>query len=114
MSRNCGSCRIKPLPMVPATLVPNKKAATKLKNAAQMTACVGESTRVETTVAIEFAASWNPLRKSKIRATKTMRKMRVIKSAVLQDNPLQRIADILASVQRLLDVVVQLLPLDHF
>ncbi len=37
------------------------KAATKLKNAAQTTACPGESTRVETTVAIEFAASWKPL-----------------------------------------------------
>ena len=41
--------------------VPNPKAATKLKNAAQMTALPGESTRVETIVAIEFAASWKPL-----------------------------------------------------
>ena len=36
-------------------------AATKLKKAAQMTACPGERTRVDTTVAMEFAASWNPL-----------------------------------------------------
>jgi hypothetical protein len=41
--------------------VPKPKAATKLKNAAQMTALPGVSTRVDTTVAIEFAASWNPL-----------------------------------------------------
>ena len=44
-----------PLPIVFATCVPRTKAATKLKNAAQATACCGESTRVETTVAIEFA-----------------------------------------------------------
>ena len=43
--------------MVCATPVPNTNAAMKLKNAAQITACPGESTRVETTVAIELAAS---------------------------------------------------------
>ena len=46
-----------PLPMVLATAVPNPKAATKLKNAAHTTACMGESTRVVTTVAMELAAS---------------------------------------------------------
>ena len=51
------SSRIMPLPMVFATAVPNKKAATKLKNAAQITASLGESTRVETTVAMLLAAS---------------------------------------------------------
>src|SRR5712691_5664547 len=60
---------IMPLPMVLATAVPRKKAATKLKKAAQMTASLGESTRVETTVAMLLAASWKPLRKSKIKAT---------------------------------------------
>ncbi len=44
-------------PIVLATAVPKVNAATKLKNAAQMTACPGESTRVDTTVAIELAAS---------------------------------------------------------
>src|SRR5712672_3296920 len=44
------------LEIVPATLVPNTNAATKLKMAAQSTACVGESTRVATMVAIDFAA----------------------------------------------------------
>ena len=48
---------IMPVPIVFATAVPNPNAATKLKNAAQITACPGESTRVETIVAIEFAAS---------------------------------------------------------
>ena len=43
----------RPAPTVLATAVPNVKAATKLKNAAQMTAFPGVRTRVETTVAIE-------------------------------------------------------------
>ena len=60
-----------PLPTVFATAVPKKKAATKLKKAAQATALPGESTRVETTVAIELAASWKPLMKSKSNATPT-------------------------------------------
>ena len=46
-----------PAPTVLATAVPNVKAAMKLKKAAQMTALPGVRTRVETTVAIEFAAS---------------------------------------------------------
>jgi hypothetical protein len=50
-----------PDPTVWATAVPNPKAAAKLKKAAQTTAFAGERTRVETTVAIEFAASWKPL-----------------------------------------------------
>lgn len=50
-----------PEPTVLATAVPKTKAAMKLKNAAQTTACPGLSTRVETTVAIELAASWKPL-----------------------------------------------------
>src|SRR5664280_1280754 len=46
-----------PLPIVVATLSGKMNAATKLKNAAQTTASPGESTRVDTTVAIELAAS---------------------------------------------------------
>ena len=52
---------IMPEPTVFATAVPKTNAAAKLKNAAQMTALPGDSTRVETTVAIELAASWKPL-----------------------------------------------------
>src|SRR5437764_4322737 len=62
--------RIMPLPIVFATAVPNKNAATKLNTAAHSTASFGESTRVETTVAMLFAASWKPFRKSNARATK--------------------------------------------
>ena len=46
-----------PEPTVLATAVPKTNAATKLKNAAQITAWPGDSTRVDTTVAIELAAS---------------------------------------------------------
>ena len=45
-----------------ATCVPKTRNATKLKNAAHATADRGVRTRVETTVAIELAASWNPLK----------------------------------------------------
>ena len=62
-----------PLPMVFATWVPSTKAATKLKKAAHSTATCGVSTRVETTVAMELAASWKPFRKSKVRATRMMK-----------------------------------------
>src|SRR3954454_18781251 len=54
-STKCGSTS--PAEIVSETLVPKTNAATKLKNAAHTTACVGESTRVETTVAMELAAS---------------------------------------------------------
>ena len=50
-----------PAPTVFATSVPKKRTATKLKNAAHITACIGDNTRVDTTVAIELAASWKPL-----------------------------------------------------
>ena len=48
---------INPLPTVFAIAVPNTNAAMKFQNAAQITAALGDSTRVDTTVAIEFAAS---------------------------------------------------------
>ena len=53
-----------PLAMVRATCTPKIAKATKLKNAAHTTAQRGDSTRVLTIVAIEFAASWKPLLKS--------------------------------------------------
>ncbi|HSG39827.1 MAG TPA: hypothetical protein VLE27_09340 [Thermoanaerobaculia bacterium] len=59
----------------------------KLKNAAQATAFWGESTRVETTVAMELAASWKPFRKSNVSATMMMkisRKVAVVRGAPSQ------------------------------
>ena len=58
-----------PLPIVVATARPKKRNEMKLKKAAQSTANCGLSTRVETTVAIELAASCRPFRKSKASAT---------------------------------------------
>jgi hypothetical protein len=55
------TCASTPLAMLPATCVLKTRNATKLKNAAHTTARRGLSTRVETTVAIELAASWKPL-----------------------------------------------------
>ena len=71
------SAEMRPVPIVWATWSPKNRKAMKLKNAAHSTAMCGDSTRVETTVAIEFAASCSPLRKSKIRA----RAMRAMSSA---------------------------------
>ncbi|MCG3119420.1 MAG: hypothetical protein ALAOOOJD_01824 [bacterium] len=59
---------IKPFPMVLATSVPKNMNEMKLKKAAQMTACRGERTRVETIVATEFAASCTPFVKSNTKA----------------------------------------------
>src|SRR5579864_9358853 len=61
-----------PLPIVAATAVPNESGATKFQNAAQTTAQRGRRTRVDTTVAMELAASCQPLAKSKARLIKTM------------------------------------------
>jgi hypothetical protein len=50
-----------PLAMLRATVGSKTAKAMKLKTAAQRTAARGDRTRVDTTVAIEFAASWKPL-----------------------------------------------------
>src|SRR6266849_10076081 len=61
---------IMPLPMVLATAVPKTKAAMKFQKAAQTTARKGVRTRVETTVAMELAASCQPFENSKARVRK--------------------------------------------
>ncbi len=50
-----------PLPIVPATAVPNTSAPTKLAVAERRIACSGFRARVETDVAIALAVSWKPL-----------------------------------------------------
>lgn len=62
----------KPLLTALATAVPTRSAAAKLKVAAHTTAANGDSTRVPTMVAIEFAESWNPLMKSNANARTMM------------------------------------------
>jgi len=57
-----------PRPIVSATCTPKMNTATKLNTVAHTTARRGDSTRVETMVATELAASFIPLRKSNRRA----------------------------------------------
>ena len=59
-----------PLATVAATLK-EMNAPTKLRTAAIATAARGDSARVDTLVAIEFAVSWKPFVKSKNNATAT-------------------------------------------
>src|SRR5215470_14243757 len=104
-----------PLPTVVATCTPKPKAATKLKKAAHTTACSGVSTRVETTVAMELAASWKPLMKSKISATRTMKmttESTERASGHLEDDSLDHVRHVLAAVGDRLEGLVDLLPLD--
>src|SRR5690349_24779284 len=61
----------RPFPIVLATAVPKKKAAIKFQKAAQATARKGVRTRVETTVAMELAASCQPFENSKVSVRKT-------------------------------------------
>jgi len=78
---------MRPVPMVCATCKPKNRKAMKLKNAAQTTAMLGESTRVETTVAMEFAASCRPLRKSKTNATATRATIRTSEPCSMERRP---------------------------
>src|ERR1700682_864838 len=76
-----------PAPIVLATAVPKTKAATKLKKAAQKTAMSGVSTRVDTTVAIEFAESCMPLMKSNTSATATIASTKIMRAPLLDSSP---------------------------
>src|SRR6185437_8900085 len=92
--------------------------ATKLKNAAQSTAYCGRSTRVETMVAIELAASCNPLRKSNRSATaikpvSTGRPSAVCTSCpsvldLLDHDRVDLVGDVVEAVSNLLEVIVDL------
>src|SRR6266481_9672173 len=75
--------------MVLATAVPKMNAATKLKKAAHNTARKGVRTRVETTVAMELAASCQPFENSNTSVTKMTR--RRSEKLVIADQALLRI-----------------------
>src|SRR3954465_10026177 len=71
----CGStmlCSIIPPPTALATATLPVNNAVKLNVAAQNTAASGLRTRVPTIVAMEFAESWKPLLKSKMKAIATI------------------------------------------
>src|SRR5688572_8597713 len=104
-----------PLPMVDATLRWKTKIATKLKSAAKATAWCGLRTPVETTVAMEFAASCRPFMKSKASAS-TTRKIstpRVIStSGVLERDAFGQVGHVEATVRDRLEQLVDRLHLD--
>src|ERR1700743_1685611 len=106
-----------PLPIVPATAVPNTKAAMKFQNAAHATARNGDKTRVETTVAIEFAAACQPLENSKasVRKTTMIRSEKLDmgrRSGGLQDDAFDDIGDVFAFIDGGFDDFEDLFPLD--
>ncbi len=85
----------------------------KLKNAAQKTAYCGLSTRVETMVAMEFAASCRPFRKSKNSAT-PIRPTRSGKGEgqihplnVLDHDAADLVGDVLEAVDHLLQLAIE-------
>src|SRR5215216_7271066 len=99
------------LPTVLATCVWKTRKAMKLNRAAQRTASRGVSTRVETTVAIELAASWKPLVKSNTSASRTMAMTeRRARSGMLDDHGLHRVGHVLEVVQGLLELLDDVLP----
>src|SRR5581483_1109225 len=105
-----------PLPTVDATAAPNTRNATKLKNAAQATAQRGLIAPVETMVAIELAATWKPLKKSKTSATatrKTTTSNVIDISGVLEHDAFDDVGHVLAAVGHGLEVLVDLLELDQ-
>src|SRR5689334_2892139 len=112
-----------PVPSVFATCSPNTANAMKLKNAAQTTAVLGRSTRVDTTVAIEFAASCSPFMKSNSSATPTRPNTTIEPGAagsmanspgsdVLRGDRLDHVRHVVALVDDALDQLVELLAID--
>src|ERR1700723_2386587 len=104
-----------PLPKVFATAVPNTNAATKFQNAAQATARNGVSTRVDTTVAIELAASCQPLENSNARVSATVSNKTwklFTGSGAFQNDVFDYIRDVLAFIHCGFYYFKNLLPLD--
>jgi hypothetical protein len=93
-----------------------------LKKAANTTAWAGLSTPVDTTVAIEFAASWKPFMKSNSSAMHHQQdhdpegrlgRFHAASSGVLEDDALDDVGDVLALVGDGLQQLVDGLELDH-
>src|SRR5438034_4985988 len=114
-----------PLPIVSAIAFVMKTIPTKFPTAAMATAFVGVRTFVATIVAIAFAASWSPLKKSKAKTTKiatTMISRNAIVSSgmervpdlslVLRHDVAQDVRDIFAVVRGLLEPFRDLLQFD--
>src|SRR5215204_845708 len=103
-----------PVPMVWATCEPKIRNAMKLKKAAMATACCGRITRVETTVAIELAASCRPLRKSNASAT-TMSPIKIGRASatasmshVFEHDAVNLVGHVVETIDNLLEMIVDL------
>src|SRR5439155_550264 len=99
---------IRPFPTVFAMAVPKTNAATKFQNPAHTTAALGDRTRVETTVATELAASWNPLMKSNVRATSRLARTNQTapepKDLRAPGSPVHRVHDVIEIGRELVNV----------
>src|SRR3954447_1161382 len=102
-----------PWPTVFATAVVTNAPA-RFAIDAISTARRGESARVDTDVATAFAVSWNPFVKSKTSATATVMTRSVTRGAlaVLDENRLEDVGGVLAGVDGLLELLVDVLPAD--
>src|SRR5437764_8693724 len=107
-------CSIIPLPTAVATARLPVNSARKLKVAAQNTAASGLRTRVPTIVAMEFAESWKPLLKSKMKAIAMIATTyQTTAAGVLDGDAVRRVGDAHAQIDRDLERLVDLLPPDH-
>src|SRR3954470_2985966 len=107
-------CSIRPPLTAFATATVPVNSAAKLKNAAQNTAAKGLRTRVPTMVAMEFAESWKPLLKSKMKAIAMIATTyQTTGSGVLDGDAMHRVGDAHAQIDRDLERLVHLLPADH-
>src|SRR5512146_1904504 len=101
-----------PFPTVFAAAVVTKAPA-RFATAAIRTASRGDSARVETDVATAFAVSWKPFVKSNARATTIVTTSSVTqRSPVLDENCFEDVRGGLAGVDRLLELLVDVLPTD--
>ena len=107
MGRVTGKGSITFFPMVVGTATLNMNAPAKFQNAARRTAVLGLRTFVATTVAMEFAESWKPLMKSKMRATAMMIRTSA-RSAMLHHDGVDGIRHVLAFVDDMLQKLVDL------
>src|SRR5690606_12398563 len=106
---------IRPDAMVLATAVP-ASAPIRFMPAARPTACIGDSTLVATTVAIEFAVSWKPLMYSNVSATRITTSTSVSMapaSAVLEHDVVGHHAGLAAAVDGLLEDLEEFLEQEH-
>src|SRR3954466_13535333 len=107
-------CSIIPPPTALATATLPVNSAAKLKVAAQNTAARGLRTRVPTIVAMEFAESWKPLLKSKMKAIAMIATTyQTTASGVLDGDAVHRVGDAHAQIDGDLERLVHLLPTDH-